>query len=444
MFEFEANLELSAKIKVIGVGGGGGNAVQTMIQSSLNGVEFIAANTDVQALKNSEAPTKIHLGSEVTKGLGAGSNPETGRNAAMEDIRTIQETLSGSDMVFITAGMGGGTGTGASPVIARVAKEMGALTVGVVTKPFSFEGRRRFQQAEEGIEALRKEVDTLITIPNEKLLNVSGKDTSILDTFKMADNVLLQAVRGISDLITVPGLINLDFADVKAVMKETGMALMGSGVAGGDNRAIEAAKDAISSPLLENISVAGATGILLNITGSSSMTLFEINEACKLIQEEADQDANIIFGAVIDDNMQDQMRVTVIATGFQSASQPQVATVKSGFSMPTKKVSPSNVTPINRDRNSFFNSEPTPQHKISARSAEKESQKESQASMSQQSNFPFEQAAPNQDFSYHRRPKKKPSDKRDESDLKKLVSDIDLQGLDDEYDIPTFLRRRAD
>ncbi len=316
MFEFEDNLAGNATIKVIGVGGGGGNAVRTMIRSKLDGVEFIAANTDIQALRSHEAMVKIQLGNKLTKGLGAGSNPEVGRDAALEDVRTLQEALAGADLVFITAGLGGGTGTGAAPIIARVAKEVGALTVGVVTMPFAFEGKKRRQKAEQGMEALKNEVDTLITIPNEKLLSVSGKETALLDTFKMADSVLLQAVKGISDLITTPGLINLDFADVKTVMRETGMALMGTGSAHGESRALEAAKMAISSPLLENVSIAGARGILLNITGSSSMTLFEVNEASKLVQEEAHEDANIIFGAVIDDSMKDEIRVTVIATGF--------------------------------------------------------------------------------------------------------------------------------
>ncbi|MBI2340592.1 MAG: cell division protein FtsZ [Deltaproteobacteria bacterium] len=316
MFEFEENLAHTAKIKVVGAGGGGGNAVKTMIRAKMDSVEFIAANTDVQALQANEAMVKIQLGAKLTKGLGAGSNPEVGRNAALEDIRAIQEALAGADLVFITAGMGGGTGTGGAPIIARVAKEVGALTVGVVTKPFTFEGRKRLRQAETGIDELKREVDTLITIPNERLLTVAGKETPMLDAFKMADNILLQAVRGISDLITIPGLINLDFADVRTVMRETGMALMGTGSARGENRALEAAKSAISSPLLENVSISGATGILLNITGSSGMTLFEVNEASKLIQEEAHEEANIIFGAVVDDRMQDEIRVTVIATGF--------------------------------------------------------------------------------------------------------------------------------
>ena len=316
MFEFEENLAQNAKIKVVGVGGGGGNVIQTMIKSGLEGVEFIVANTDAQALRNNQATVKIQLGAQLTKGLGAGANPEVGRQAAMEDEAALAQCLQDADMVFITAGMGGGTGTGAAPIIAKVAKACGALTVGVVTKPFSFEGKKRARYADGGIEALQDEVDTLITIPNDRLLSVSGKDMPMVDAFKNAAQVLLQAVRGISDLITIPGLINLDFADVRTVMQEMGMALMGTGYGRGENRAIEAAKQAISSPLLENVSIAGATGVLINITGASNMTLFEVNEASKLIQEEAHEDANIIFGAVIDDTMEDDLRITVIATGF--------------------------------------------------------------------------------------------------------------------------------
>ncbi|MBF0105260.1 MAG: cell division protein FtsZ [Deltaproteobacteria bacterium] len=318
MFEFEEDLGVAAKIKVIGVGGGGGNAIKTMIRSNVDGVDFIAVNTDIQAISQNDAPTKIQIGHKITRGLGAGANPDIGRNAAVEDQEMIKGALTGADMVFVTAGMGGGTGTGAAPVIAGIAAEMGILTVGVVTKPFSFEGKKRMRQAEAGIDALRKVVDTLICIPNDNLLGLVDKNTPIVDSFKMTDHVLLQAVRGISDLITTPGLINLDFADVSTIMRKAGIALMGTGIATGDNRAIEAAKMAISSPLLENVSILGATGILLNITGSSNMTLFEVNEACKLIQEEADEEANIIFGSVVDDNAGDKISVTVIATGFQN------------------------------------------------------------------------------------------------------------------------------
>lgn len=309
----------NAVIKVIGVGGGGGNALNTMIESGLSGVEFIAANTDVQALQANLAPIKVQLGRELTKGLGAGANPETGRNAALEDKALIQEVLSGADMVFVTCGMGGGTGTGAAPIIAQVARELGALTVGVVTKPFSFEGKKRKQQSEGGIQSLRQSVDTLITIPNQRLLSIAPPDMSLPDGLKLADAVLLNAVKGISDIINIPGRVNVDFADVKTIMSEMGMALMGIGSASGLNRAAEAARAAINSPLLEDIDIEGATGILINITGSSAMTLHEISEASTLIQEAAHEDANIIFGAVIDDALNDHIRVTVIATGFDQA-----------------------------------------------------------------------------------------------------------------------------
>lgn len=320
MFEFEEDLGVNAKIKVVGVGGGGGNAIKTMMRDSTEGIDFVAVNTDIQALKQNDAPVKIQIGHKLTKGLGAGANPEVGRSAALEDAAIIAEAIQGADLVFVTAGMGGGTGTGAAPVIARIAREAGILTVAVVTKPFSFEGRKRQRQAEEGIEALKQEVDTLICIPNDNLLSIVDKSTPIVDSFKMADQILLQSVRGISDLITIPGLINLDFSDIRTIMKDAGVALMGTGIASGENRALEAARLAISSPLLENLSVAGATGILLNITGSSSMTLFEVNEASKLIQQEAHEDANIIFGSVINDDMKDTVSVTVIATGFKDGA----------------------------------------------------------------------------------------------------------------------------
>lgn len=324
MFEFEEDLGFNAKIKVVGVGGGGCNALQTMIREKIEGVDFVVMNTDLQALKMHEATVKIQFGHQLTKGLGSGANPEIGRDAAMEDIGLIREALKGSDMIFVTAGMGGGTGTGAAPVIASVAKEMGILTVGVVTKPFSFEGQRRMRQAEAGIKALKDHVDTLICIPNDNLLSLVAKDTPILDSFKMIDYVLLQAVRGISDLITTPGLINLDFADIKTIISDAGVALMGTGIAVGENRAIEAAKLAITSPLLEDVSIAGATGVLLNITGSTGMTLFEVNEASKLIQQECHEDVNIIFGTVVDTAMEDEIRVTVIATGFGEKKPAQV------------------------------------------------------------------------------------------------------------------------
>ncbi len=316
MFELVEHVNLGARIKVIGIGGGGGNAVNTMIAARLTGVDFIVANTDAQALEDSRAPVKIQLGGTITKGLGAGANPEIGRRAALEDQDRIREYLAGADMIFITAGMGGGTGTGGAPVVAQVAREVGALTVGVVTKPFIFEGKKRMRQAEEGIRELKESVDTLIVIPNQRLLSIAAKTTTMLEAFQKADDVLLQAVRGISDLIITPGLINLDFADVRAVMAEMGLALMGAASASGENRAVEAAQKAISSPLLEDISIQGARGVLINITGGPDLSLYEVNEAATMIHEDADDDANIIFGAVIDERMKDEIRITVIATGF--------------------------------------------------------------------------------------------------------------------------------
>ncbi len=324
MFElFDAGKENSAKIKVVGVGGGGGNAVNMMISYDLNGVDFITANTDAQALAAACSPIKIQLGNEITKGLGAGSDPDVGKRSALESRDLIKDHLSGADMVFITAGLGGGTGTGGAPVVAEIAKELGALTVAVVTKPFLFEGKKRERQAEEGIITLKETVDTLIVIPNQRLLSIGGRNMSLLDAFKKADDILYHAVKGISDLIMVPGLINLDFADVKNVMSEMGLALMGTGIASGENRAIEAAQKAVSSPLLEDNTIQGARGVLLNITGGPDMTLFEVNEASTLVQTEAHDDANIIFGTVIDEAMGDEIRITVIATGFDSKGRPK-------------------------------------------------------------------------------------------------------------------------
>ena len=325
MFEFIENNNNAAHIKVIGVGGGGGNAVNTMIREGLSNVDFIIANTDMQAINASAAEVRLQLGSNLTKGLGAGANPEVGREAALEDRERIAEVLQGADMVFITAGMGGGTGTGAAPVVAQVAKEMGILTIGVVTKPFVFEGKRRKSFADQGLQELKKAVDTLITIPNQRLINLAGESTSIIDAFKKADEVLVKAVRGISDLITIPGLINLDFADVRTIMNGQGLAMMGTGEAEGHERAREAAQRAISSPLLEDIDISGAMGVLLNITGSSSMTLHEVNDAAMMIQEAAHEDANIIFGAVIDEKMGNNIRITVIATGFDKREQQVVS-----------------------------------------------------------------------------------------------------------------------
>ena len=316
MFELEIDSTTSAKLKVIGVGGAGGNAINRMIGAGLRGVDFIAANTDVQALNQSLAPTRLQLGKVATRGLGSGGDPAQGKRAAEEDEQTLIDALTDSDMVFITAGKGGGTGTGGAPVVAALARQTGALTVAVVTKPFSFEGRRRMRQAEEGLAELRGEVDTLIIIPNERLLAVVDKSTSLTDAFGVADEVLLKATKGISDLVTVPGLVNLDFADVKSVMSSRGNALMGTGRASGPGRATEAAQAAVSSPLLEDVSIAGAEGVLVNITGGRDMTLFEVNEAASVVTNAAGEDANVIFGSVIDPNMDGDLMITVIATGF--------------------------------------------------------------------------------------------------------------------------------
>jgi cell division protein FtsZ len=319
--DFADDAELQAKIKVVGVGGAGGNAINTMIHSGLDGVEFFAANTDTQALASNAAPGRIQLGINLTRGLGAGATPEVGRKAALEDVQRIAEALSGADMVFVTAGMGGGTGTGAAPIIAQIARDQGALTVGVVTKPFQFEGRRRMKNALAGLDELRQSVDTIITIPNEKLLTVADDDMSMLEAFRRADDVLLQAVRGISDLIVRSGVINVDFADVRTIMSCTGKALMGTGYGRGANRALEAADVAINSPLLDDISIAGATGILINFTAGPDVKLKEVREAASMVQEAAHEDANIIFGLVTDANMEDVVKVTVIATGFDNQAE---------------------------------------------------------------------------------------------------------------------------
>jgi cell division protein FtsZ len=315
VFELEEAKE-NAKIKVIGLGGGGSNAINRMMEARFTGVEFIVANTDVQALRASPAPVKLQLGARLTMGLGAGADPEVGKNAALEDRDQIKKLLEGADMVFVTAGLGGGTGTGSAPIVAATAKEMGILTVAVVTKPFAFEGRRRSQQAEAGLAELRGVVDTLITIPNQRLLAVVDRGTPLVEAFKVADTVLLQAVQGISDLILVPGLINLDFADVRTIMAGMGMALMGAGVGKGEHRALDAAQKAIASPLLDETSIDGARGVLINFTGGSDLSLHEVEEAARIVQEAAHEEAHIIFGAVIDPSLQDEVRITVIATGF--------------------------------------------------------------------------------------------------------------------------------
>ncbi|MGH8885357.1 MAG: cell division protein FtsZ [Egibacteraceae bacterium] len=325
-----------AVIKVVGIGGGGVNAVNRMIEASLKGVEFIATNTDAQALLMSDADVKLDVGRELTRGLGAGSNPEVGRKAAEEHRDELEEVLKGADMVFVTAGEGGGTGTGGAPIVAQIAKSLGALTIGVVTRPFSFEGRRRSMQAEEGIEALRQAVDTLIVIPNDRLLEISDQETSVLQAFRLADEVLLQGVQGITDLITTPGLINTDFADVSTVMRDAGSALMGIGKARGENRALEAARMAISSPLLES-SVDGARGVLLTIAGGSDLGIYEVNEAAEIIAEAADSDANIIFGAVIDDTLGDEVKVTVIAAGFTDSPAKVAPTPPSATLRPVER-----------------------------------------------------------------------------------------------------------
>lgn len=321
-----------AAIKVIGVGGGGGNAINRMVKANLRGIDFIAVNTDAQALYHSEAPVKINIGKATTRGLGAGSNPDIGRQSAEESAEEIRQALEGADMVFITCGMGGGTGTGAAPVIAEIAKEMGILTVGVVTKPFAFEGHRRRQQADDGLENLKSKVDTLITIPNDKILSIIDKKTPITEAFTVVDDVLRQGVQGIADLITVHGMINVDFADVKAVMENAGSALMGIGYGTGENRAIEAAKAAIESPLLE-LSIDGAKGVLFNITGGNDLSMFEVDEAARIITEAADSEANIIFGAVINDSYTGEVKITVVATGFDDTPRERPSVLRQHVSL---------------------------------------------------------------------------------------------------------------
>jgi len=316
---FEEKPITGAALKVVGVGGGGCNAVNRMIENGIEGVEFVAANTDIQALRQSFAAVKLQLGGKLTKGLGAGSDPDVGRKAALEDTEKIIEQLDGADMVFVTAGLGGGTGTGGAPIVASLATELGALTVAVVTTPFNFEGRRRIQQAERGLQELRESADTVITIPNERLLTTVPAGTSLFDAFRFADDVLRQAVQGISDLITIPGIINLDFADVKTIMSGMGMALMGTGIADGADRAVTAAKRAIASPLLEDSTIQGAKGVLINISGSEDMTLHEVSEASRIIQEAAHTDSHIIFGSVCDESLGPKIKITVIATGFEKA-----------------------------------------------------------------------------------------------------------------------------
>ena len=402
MIEFDENKNLAAKVKIIGIGGGGNNALNTMISYQLSGVEFVAANTDAQALAENMAPFKLQLGENLTKGLGAGANPEIGRKAALEDVEKIREALRGADMVFITAGLGGGTGTGGGPVIAEVARELGALTVAIVTKPFHFEGKKRMKQAEEGLANLKMTADALITIPNQRLLSISGKSMTLLEAFKKADEVLFHAAKGISDIIVGHGIINLDFADVRTVMSETGMALMGTGIASGENRSVEAAQRAISSPLLEDITIEGARGLLINITGGENMTLSEINEATTLVQKEAHEDANVIWGMVVDKAMKEEIRVTVIATGFGKKEEKKTGQFKK-------------VAPI-----SFGLRE---QNKVDI------------------PHFSFGSKENNRDIPAFMR-KAKASERFDELKLE-LPSDFSIED-EDRFDIPTFLRKQAD
>jgi cell division protein FtsZ len=401
MIEFDENKNLAARVKIIGIGGGGNNALSTMISYQLTGVEFIAANTDAQALAANMAPFKLQLGENLTKGLGAGANPEIGRKAALEDVEKIREVLKGADMVFITAGLGGGTGTGGGPVIAEVAREMGALTVAIVTKPFHFEGKKRMKQAEEGLANLKMTADALITIPNQRLLSISGKSMTLLEAFKKADEVLYHAAKGISDIIVGHGIINLDFADVRTVMSETGMALMGTGVASGENRSVEAAQRAISSPLLEDITIEGARGLLINITGGENMTLNEINEATTLVQKEAHEDANVIWGMVVDKAMKEEIRVTVIATGFGKKEEKRTSQFKK-------------VAPISfglREQNKDL------------------------------SHLSFSTKEDNRDIPAFMR-RVKANERFDELKLEQ-PSDFSIED-EDRFDIPTFLRKQAD
>ena len=387
MFYMDESNGFSAKLKVVGIGGGGCNAINNMVEAGLQGVEFIAVNTDIQSLANNRAGVKIQVGTKLTRGLGAGANPDVGRQAALEDAEQIAEQLKGADMVFITCGLGGGTGTGASPVIAEISKELGALTVAVVTKPFAFEGKTRGRQADDGLTKLKSNVDTLITIPNQRLLSVGGKHMTIKDAFLRADEVLLYAVRSISDLIVSSGHVNVDFADVKTVMSEKGMAIMGVGMSSGERRAVEAAQKAISSPLLEDISIHGARGVLINVTGSTNMTLHEVHEASTLIQEQAHEDARVIWGLVFDESMDDSVRITVIATGFEE----QMAAV---VDEPPEITKPERLFVDDRDRDR---------------------------------NMP----------TYLKR-----NVKVDFRETKPRQTTIDLD--DDRYDIPTFLRKQAD
>ncbi len=473
MFEIAENEMESemgnAKIRVIGVGGGGCNAVNTMIRNGLKGVEYIVANTDAQALNASLAPTKVQLGAEVTKGLGAGANPEVGRKAAIEEYEKLSEILEGSDMVFVTAGMGGGTGTGAAPVIAKLCRELGALTVGVVTKPFMFEGKKRMKHAKAGIQALEESVDSLITIPNQKLLQIAGESLSLVETFQKADEVLLHAVQGISDLINNTGLINADFADVSTVMANKGLALMGTGICNGSDRAIKAANEAISSPLLEDITIDGATGIIVNITGDESLTTHEANEAMTLIMEAADEEAEIIFGTVIDETMNDEVKVTVIATGLGGQERVRAAAHRADRVEKAEQVASEPVRvegPVRRQVNETFDQEPISMETIQpvTRREDKFQQIQSEVEQSYQVNTQVEEApqveeaqpqrnlassikdAANkfeQEKSYDS--KREMTESRDSSGSSRAKSIAERLGFlnfdEDEFDSPSYLRK---
>ena len=432
-----------AKIKVIGVGGGGCNAVNTMIRMGLTGVEFITANTDRQALEASHASVKVPIGQELTKGLGAGADPEVGRKAALEDYAALSEILDGADMIFITAGMGGGTGSGAAPVIAKIAKEIGALTVGVVTKPFMFEGRKRMNAAIEGVANLRENVDSLIIIPNQKLLSIAGAALSMIDAFKRADEVLLNAVQGISDLINHTGLINSDFADVKTIMQNKGLALMGIGYAEGEHRAVEAATNAISSPLLEDVSIQGATGIIINITGGSNLAIHEVNEATSLIMEAADENAEIIFGTVIDESLKDKVKVTVIATGLGQDREAQA------------KINSEKTEPSQLDKMAQFMKQPaaTAAATFAASKAPEETGNVVQpVAALQQAEAPVMPPRPSDEVlaSIARKKEEQQTgathvDSKELARARSIAQKLGITNLsDDQYDIPTYLRRQQE
>jgi len=416
--QFHDDVANNAKIKVIGVGGGGGNAVNRMIDAQVEGIEFIVANTDLQALKMSRAAQKLQIGVKLTNGLGAGANPEVGRKAALEDADKIIESLEGADMVFVTTGLGGGTGTGAAPIIASLASEMGALTVAVVTKPFAFEGRRRLQQADRGLQELLDCVDTLIVIPNEKLLAVA-RDAGFFQSFRVADDILRQAVQGISDIITIPGIINRDFADVKAIMAGMGYAVMGTGMASGEQRAVEAAQKAIASPLLEAGAIDGARGILINVTGSSNLRLAEVNEASTIIQSAAHEDANIIFGAVLDEKMKDDVKITVIATGFKEQGARRHDRVSAASMAVSHSRTASTYTPPTINLPPAVATASTP---VSMHEPEPEPEPEPQ---------PVQRHVP-------------PPPHRDHSSLEHVTSSVKGTYEQDDLDVPAFLRKRGE